>query len=96
MSNPVVSLVSQMLLCLSQIKFCLHSAVFGSSYDNVCTYVKSQANYTLTQNQEEAENRMTCFVYIVYVGEGGGGLSNSSVLSLAFGINVKQWDHAAC
>lgn len=72
-SNPVIFLVSQMRLCLSQMKFCLHSAVFGSSHDNVCTYVKSQANYKLIQNQKEAENWMTRFVYTVCVGEGGGG-----------------------
>lgn len=34
---------------------------------------------------------MACFVYGV-----GKGIPNRSVASLAFGVNVKQWDHAAC
>lgn len=52
MCIPITFLPSQMLRCLSPRKFCLHSAVFGSSYGKVCTSVKSQANYKLIQNQE--------------------------------------------
>lgn len=36
---------------LSHIKMCLHSAVFGSMYGSVCTYVNSLTNYKLLQNR---------------------------------------------
>lgn len=54
---------------VSQIKFCLHSAVFGSMYGNVCTYVKSQANYTLLQNRSKLKTEC----HVLFIRWGGEG-----------------------
>uniref|UniRef100_A0A8C5YKX4 Uncharacterized protein n=1 Tax=Microcebus murinus TaxID=30608 RepID=A0A8C5YKX4_MICMU len=54
---------------LSHIKFCLYSAVFGSMYGSVCTYVKSQATYKLIQNRSKLKTEW----HVLFIGWGGVG-----------------------